>query len=141
MDIDQLKIDETNKKSDETNSAFTLTYETKTTTEDSIVSVVKTQNAPNVLLPHPRRSSYIQFHKGTIYLYGGKFEDKDDKEITFNDMYALNIKKLDEWKLIFEDKDLKLEELKKSTDSGKELSDPANMPRDHLIQKQRKSHF
>ena len=120
MDIDQLKIEDSSKKAsgEEANSAFTLTYETKTT-EDSVVSVVKTQNAPNVLLPHPRRSSYIQFHKGTIYLYGGKFEAKDDKEITFNDMYTLNVKKLDEWKLVFEDKDLKLEELKRSTDSGR----------------------
>ena len=119
-ELEQLKIEEVTspKKKDESDSAFTLTYEAKTS-EDTVVVVNKTQNAPNVLLPHPRRSSYIQFHKGYVYLYGGKFEDKDDKEITFNDMYTLSIKKLDEWKFLFEDKDLKLEELKKNSDSGK----------------------
>ena len=56
--------------------------------------------------PSPRRSSYMQFHKGVVYLYGGKFEDKGDKEVTFNDMYCLNAKKMDEWQLMFEDKEM-----------------------------------
>jgi len=118
-DLEQLKIEEVATPK-ETNNAFTLTYEAKTTSsEDTVVVVNKPQNAENVLLPHPRRSSYLQFHKGSIYLYGGKYEEKDDKEITFNDMYTLNVKKLDEWKMLFEDNDLKLEQLKKAADSGK----------------------
>ena len=113
-----MKIDEAVTQK-ESNSAFTLTYEAKTSSDDTVVVVNKPQNALNVLLPHPRRSSYLQFYKGSIYLYGGKYEDKDDKEITFNDMFTLNVKKLDEWRILFEDKDLKLEQLKKAADSGK----------------------
>ena len=112
-----MKIDDV-VTSKEANGAFTLTYEAKSTNDDTVVVVNKPLNVPNLLLPHPRRSSYLQFYKGSIYLYGGKYEDKDDKEITFNDMFTLNIKKLDEWKLLFEDKDLKLEQLKKAIDSG-----------------------
>lgn len=117
LDINQLVID---KQRLEENSAFTLSYENKKQTEEDTVVSVKTDNTStqNLLTPHPRRSSYIQFFKGNLYLYGGKFEGNDDLEITFNDMFCLNVKKLDEWKHIFEDKDIKLEELKKADDSG-----------------------
>jgi hypothetical protein len=117
LDINQLVID---KQRLEENSAFTLSYENKKQTEEDTVVSVKpdTTSTQNLLTPHPRRSSYIQFFKGNLYLYGGKYEGNDDLEITFNDMFSLNVKKLDEWKHIFEDKDIKLEELKKAEDSG-----------------------
>lgn len=37
--------------------------------------------------------------KDTLYIYGGMMEIKD-KEITLDDLYSLNLSKLDEWKCI-----------------------------------------
>lgn len=89
---------------------FTLTYEKRHIKIDQDCVVVREDK--QIFMPHPRRSVYLQFFKGNLYLYGGKFEDSNDKEFTFNDMYCLNIKKLDEWKILYEDKDIN-EELKK----------------------------
>ena len=74
----------------------------------------------NVFMPHPRRSMFLQYHKSVLYMYGGKFEDKDDKEITLNDLYSLNLKRCDEWACINEDKEFKLDQLKKSMESSGE---------------------
>jgi hypothetical protein len=115
ISVDQLSLET---KDD---SPFQLTITAKEATEkmDTVVVVQNEEfgNQPEVFLPHPRRSSYLQFHKGILYLFGGKFEDIDDKEITLNDLYSLNIKKLDEWNVLYEDPEFKLE-LKKSVDSG-----------------------
>lgn len=37
--------------------------------------------------------------RDTLYIYGGMMEIKD-REITLDDLYALNLSKLDEWKCI-----------------------------------------
>jgi len=37
--------------------------------------------------------------RDTLYVYGGMMEIKD-KEITLDDLYSLNLSKLDEWKCI-----------------------------------------
>jgi hypothetical protein len=89
----------------------TASSENKDENENELVIETKPQN--NKTNPHPRRSSYIQYHKGLLYLYGGRFDDKEETEITFNDMYSLNFKKLDEWKIIYEDPEFKTE-LKKA---------------------------
>lgn len=100
---------------------FTLTLSKSTTgssenkDENQNDVVIETKPQHNKTNPHPRRSSYIQFHKGLLYLYGGRFDDKEETEITFNDMYSLNMKKLDEWKIIYEDPEFKTE-LKKADD-------------------------
>lgn len=37
--------------------------------------------------------------KDTLYIYGGMMEIRD-QEITLDDLYALNLSKLDEWKCL-----------------------------------------
>lgn len=39
--------------------------------------------------------------KDTLYIYGGMMEI-NDQEITLDDLYALNLNKLDEWKCIIQ---------------------------------------
>ena len=93
---------------------FTLSF--KPASETTVVNedvVVVSQKAVDVFQPHARRSSYLQFHKGYLYLYGGKFEDINDREYTFNDMYALNVKRMDEWRVIYEDAEI-MAEIKKA---------------------------
>lgn len=72
----------------------------------------------NAFLPHPRRSMFLQYHKSMLYMYGGKFEDRDDKEITLNDLYSLSLKRCDEWTCVNEDKEFKLDQLARSMESS-----------------------
>ncbi|XP_022933799.1 kelch domain-containing protein 4 [Cucurbita moschata] len=59
------------------------------------------QNAvlPEVIKPCGRINSCMVVGRDTLYIYGGMMEIKD-REITLDDLYALNLSKLDEWKCI-----------------------------------------
>uniref|UniRef100_A0A1B0AR69 Kelch domain-containing protein 4 n=1 Tax=Glossina palpalis gambiensis TaxID=67801 RepID=A0A1B0AR69_9MUSC len=50
-------------------------------------------------LPSPRMNAGLCVCKGILYVYGGLFEE-DNKQYTFNDLYALNLHKPIEWKVI-----------------------------------------
>lgn len=124
-DIDELTINDINKlapaieaKSDDEDDPFKLEINTQVSSSGLETKVIQQKTSPDVFLPQPRRSMFLQYHKSHLYLYGGKFEDKNDKEITLNDMYSLNLKKLDEWTCMFEDKEFKLNQLKAMESSG-----------------------
>ncbi|XP_065359382.1 kelch domain-containing protein 4 [Calliphora vicina] len=50
-------------------------------------------------VPSPRMNPGVCVCKGTLYIYGGLSEE-DNKQYTFNDFYALDLHKLEEWKAI-----------------------------------------
>ncbi|XP_028948256.2 uncharacterized protein [Malus domestica] len=52
-----------------------------------------------VVKPCGRINSCMVVGRDTLYVYGGMMEVKD-REITLNDLYSLNLSKLDEWKCI-----------------------------------------
>jgi hypothetical protein len=54
---------------------------------------------PEAVKPGGRINACLAVGKDTLYLYGGMMELKD-REITLDDMYSLNLSKLDEWKCI-----------------------------------------
>ncbi|KAK4756136.1 hypothetical protein SAY87_009893 [Trapa incisa] len=54
---------------------------------------------PEIVKPSGRINCCITVGKDILYVYGGMMEVKD-REITLDDMYSLNISKLDEWKCI-----------------------------------------
>ncbi|KAB2609182.1 kelch domain-containing protein 4-like [Pyrus ussuriensis x Pyrus communis] len=54
---------------------------------------------PEVVKPCGRINSCMVVGRDTLYVYGGMMEVKD-REITLNDLYSLNLSKLDEWKCI-----------------------------------------
>ncbi|KAL8042532.1 hypothetical protein ABFX02_09G058000 [Erythranthe guttata] len=56
---------------------------------------------PEIVKPCGRINSCMVVGKDTLYIYGGMMEIKD-REITLDDLYALNLNKLDEWKCIIE---------------------------------------
>lgn len=49
--------------------------------------------------PCGRINACMVVGKDTLYIYGGMMEI-NDREITLDDMYSLNLSKLDEWKCI-----------------------------------------
>ncbi|MBA0689393.1 hypothetical protein Goari_007124 [Gossypium aridum] len=55
--------------------------------------------SPEVVKPCGRINSCMVVGKDTLYIYGGMMEVKD-QEITLDDLYSLNLSKLDEWKCI-----------------------------------------
>ncbi|GAU24259.1 hypothetical protein TSUD_48470 [Trifolium subterraneum] len=54
---------------------------------------------PEVVKPCGRINSCMAVGRDTLYIYGGMMEIKD-QEITLDDLYSLNLSKLDEWKCI-----------------------------------------
>ncbi|XVE54538.1 hypothetical protein DITRI_Ditri03aG0089800 [Diplodiscus trichospermus] len=59
----------------------------------------QTSVSPEIVKPCGRINSCVVVGKDTLYLYGGMMEVKD-QEITLDDLYSLNLSKLDEWKCI-----------------------------------------
>ncbi|KAF7519571.1 hypothetical protein G7054_g13053 [Neopestalotiopsis clavispora] len=50
--------------------------------------------------PHPRFNAQLAVQDDMLWIYGGTFE-KDDREFTFDDLYAVNLDKLDGCKEVF----------------------------------------
>ena len=51
-------------------------------------------------LPHPRFNAQLAVQDDVLYIYGGTFE-KGDREFTFDDLYAIDLGKMDGCKEIF----------------------------------------
>ena len=88
---------------------FALSYSNKqdaSQKEEPKEVVTFTDLPPEPFLPHTRRSALMQVHKGILYVYGGCIEAANEKEISLCDMHCLNVKKMDEWKTLFEDKNV-----------------------------------
>lgn len=69
--------------------------------------------------PLARINCGLAIKYGNLYMYGGMYED-GSKQITLQDFYALDLKKLDEWKVIIDD-DKKQEWLGSDSESDEEL--------------------
>ena len=55
-------------------------------------------------LPHPRFNAALAVQEDTLYIYGGTFE-KGDREFTFDEMYSVDLVKLDGVRTLFARKD------------------------------------
>nr|XP_056718193.1 kelch domain-containing protein 4 [Euleptes europaea] len=51
--------------------------------------------------PCPRSNAMLAVKHGVLYVYGGMFE-VGDRQFTLNDLYALDIHKMEEWKVLVE---------------------------------------
>ncbi|KAK4230467.1 hypothetical protein QBC38DRAFT_356734 [Podospora fimiseda] len=51
-------------------------------------------------MPHPRFNAHLAVQDDVLYIYGGTFE-KGDREFTFDDMYAIDLGKMDGCKEVF----------------------------------------
>lgn len=63
-----------------------------------VVEEVKEAEEP-ILAPCPRINPALIIRGSTLYVYGGVVED-GDREITLDDCWSLDLKKLEEWKLL-----------------------------------------
>ena len=105
------------------------TVETTTISDDGIFKVtvgpamtstsdkkVVGESQAKIFQPSPRINCGLAIKHGVLYLYGGMCED-GDKQITFNDFYSIDLKKLEEWKTIVADDTSKQEWLGSDNES------------------------
>lgn len=99
MDVEQIeeKIETTTISDD---GVFKVTVGPKPTSSNQ--ETIRLNDSAKLFSPCPRINCGLAIKHGSLYLYGGMFED-GDKQITFNDLYSLDLKKLDEWKTIIPD--------------------------------------
>lgn len=96
------------------------TSETSASTSDS--------EHGKIFQPSSRINCGLAIKHGVLYLYGGMFED-GDKQITFSDFYALDLKKLDEWKTLISDSTSTMEWL--GSDSEESAEEEEDESEDH----------
>ncbi|XP_042487342.1 kelch domain-containing protein 4, partial [Macadamia integrifolia] len=76
-----------------------LTIDDKMPRENIVSSDQKTFTAYEVVKPCGRINSCMVVGKDTLYIYGGMMEVRD-REVSLDDLYTLNLSKLDEWKCL-----------------------------------------
>ena len=64
-------------------------------------AVCKVPGLSKLRHPHPRINGALAVVQNTLYLYGGVFESAD-VEITLDDLWSLNLNKLDGWQCLME---------------------------------------
>ncbi|KAK4256984.1 hypothetical protein QN277_006635 [Acacia crassicarpa] len=79
--------------------ADSATAESERNLQEPDVSLDTQSSLPEVVKPCGRINACMAVGRDTLYLYGGTMEIKD-QEITLDDLYTLNLSKLDEWKCI-----------------------------------------
>ncbi|KAG8562524.1 hypothetical protein GDO81_015710 [Engystomops pustulosus] len=77
--------------------ATTATAEENSEEEDED----KEEAAGSQVEPCPRSSSMTAIKQGVLYVYGGMFE-VGDRQFTLNDLYSLDLHKMEEWKVLVE---------------------------------------
>lgn len=85
-DAGEMELDTTKKEADDNS-------------EDSDVKPVR-EMPVSMELPHPRFNAQLAIQDDVLYIYGGTFE-KGDREFTFDDLYAIDLGKMDGCKEIF----------------------------------------
>ncbi|XP_077503607.1 kelch domain-containing protein 4 isoform X1 [Amblyomma americanum] len=120
-DLHKLHIDEPVVTSDD--GVFTVKIGlSKEKTTDAMSQEAATSEAPKEsFIPVPRMGSCLAIKHGIFYLYGGMFED-NDRQFTLSDMYALDLHKLDKWKVLVP-LDPQMQEWLGSDDSDSESED------------------
>lgn len=80
-------------------NADTTSQSDEKSTESSSRFVVQNSNLDEIVKPCGRINSSVVVGRDTLYVYGGMMEIRD-QEVTLDDLYTLNLSKLDEWKCI-----------------------------------------
>lgn len=70
--------------------------------------------------PCPRSSAMVAVKHGLLFVYGGMFE-AGDRQVTLNDLYCLDLHRMEEWKALVE-MDPKTQEWLEETDSDEDSS-------------------
>ncbi|XP_067854104.1 kelch domain-containing protein 4 isoform X2 [Heptranchias perlo] len=72
-----------------------------------------------IIEPCPRSSAMAAIKQGVFYIYGGMFE-VGDRQFTLNDLYCIDLHKMDEWKVLVETDPKTQEWLEEEESEGEE---------------------
>lgn len=81
---------------------FTVTVaapQSSASASDTITTEPACDLQTDSFMPCPRMNPMLCVRHGTLFLYGGVFED-GDRQVTLSDFYSLDLHKMDEWKTI-----------------------------------------
>ena len=70
-------------------------------------------------MPHPRFNAQATVQKDVVYIFGGTYE-KGDREFTFDDMYAIDLGKLDGVKVIYRQEPENWQDVEEEEDEAEE---------------------
>ncbi|KAK1433888.1 hypothetical protein QVD17_10806 [Tagetes erecta] len=99
MDCDIDDISSNMEKNIKVNGADGAVKSNLKTHESNSKSLTPCSTLEEVVKPCGRINASMVVGKDTLYIYGGMMEIRD-QEITLDDLYALNLSKLDEWKCL-----------------------------------------
>lgn len=93
--------------------------------DDCEASGTAAAKVSNAFVPQPRMSAGLAVHHGILYLYGGLYEH-GDRLFTFSDMYSLDLKKMDEWRVLIpmDESDQEWFDSSSSSDDEESSEDP-----------------
>ncbi|KAL1518360.1 hypothetical protein ABEB36_001995 [Hypothenemus hampei] len=114
-----------------------------TLSDDGVFKVIvgaalrETRTEPNpketnqIFQPSARMNCGLAIKHGLLYLYGGAYED-GEREITYSDFYSVDLRKLDQWKVIIQNDTSQVEWLGSDSESEEdsETSDSSGMETD-----------
>ena len=79
---------------------FTVTISGKSEAATNMLSDVgDTSVANDSFIPCPRMNPMLAVKNGTLFLYGGAFEN-GDRQVTLSDFYSIDLRRMDEWKTL-----------------------------------------
>lgn len=85
--------------SNQLTKSLSITKAGSSKSSDVLSDSITQEAPPEAVKPSGRINACMAVGKDMLYLYGGMMEVKD-REITLDDLYSLNLSKLDEWKCI-----------------------------------------
>ncbi|KAL3512609.1 hypothetical protein ACH5RR_025326 [Cinchona calisaya] len=93
--------------------------------ESSSRSAMQISESSEIVKPCGRINSCMVVGRDTLYIYGGMMEVRD-QEITLDDLYVLNLSKLDEWKCIISASESEWVEVSENEDEDEDEDDSEN---------------
>ena len=82
-----------------------------------------TASKSTMILPCGRMNSLAAIKRNMLYLYGGMFEE-DEKQVTLNDLWVIDLKKMDTWQQLVEADDTSADWLENDDNSSDEDDEP-----------------
>ncbi|XP_054275074.1 kelch domain-containing protein 4-like [Macrosteles quadrilineatus] len=122
MEIEDKPVEtpEVQKVSDD--GVFTMTVGPALTSSDANTSAVAENSGATPTHPRPRMNCGLAVKHGTLYMYGGLFE-QGERTFTLSDLHALDLHKLDEWRTLVTCDVASQEWLASSSESEESCSD------------------
>nr|CAB3259327.1 kelch domain-containing protein 4-like [Phallusia mammillata] len=122
LDLRKPKVQKKNKSAESDIGSNDDPNTATNTDEDPTTSDSQPDKPHTFLLPCARMNANIVLKKNYLFVYGGVFEEKE-KQVTLNDLWSIDVKKMDEWKQIVEADDTSKDWMEEEDEEDSDESD------------------